>query len=1640
MTIHPIHAGDGYTYLTRQVATGDRTRANDQNLTDYYTASGAPAGQWWGRGAQLLGVSGEVTEAQMQALYGEGIHPNADEMMLQALHDGKSVREALAATQLGSGHHRRGQGTTDIAAAYAQGKAEFLLTQGRSPTKDEWATLRENAARTCLAEDLGQEPSDHDITDALADEKRRLAHAVAAYDCVFTPQKSISILWGLADDDTRRAIWECHEQAIKDTLDRVEDNYALARRGAGGARQIDAHGLTFAMYQHFDNRTGDPNPHTHVVVSARVRGSDEKWCALDARALFSATVSLSCQYNATLTGMLQRRLGLRFEERYRGGISKAPVLEIADVPEEMITAFSRRPDILRATEELVREYRAKHGRTPSKATQIKLTQAATLATRDAKPIPKTLREMLAEWADRVETLLGDGRTAQEFVRDVVYLSNNPDAVRRYTAQHAALAAGIALGGAQEIAQAPRSRIRARIAEALQMYEFRSDSARTAAAAEVFELLDPGNDRNLLDRLELAASAAERTVYDPERLAADVLDTVSRRRSTWTEVHVRAAAEDRISLCHFDSDHAQREAVEQLVDAVRGQCLQLSIDPDPVPAALARRNGENVYSTRAATTIRYTSQAVLDAETALCEAARTPTTEFVTTTAVDTAIAATEADTGQQLNAGQRDIVRHLCTSGTRLAVAIGPAGTGKTTAMRAVARTWIDDGRTVIALAPQKSAARILGEEIEVPARTIDALLTIIREGGDAGLGAGTMLLVDEAGMANTHNLHKLQTIADHTGAVVRWIGDPAQLSAVEAGGVLRLISRDTLAPHLQEVVRFTDPDEADASLFVRGGDAEQAWEFYKNAGRVVSGMADELREQILTAHLDDLDRGVSSLMMAATLDDVQLLNGTAQTAYALRGHVDTNSAGARLADAHTAHAGDLIVTRRNTNKLRITGGYRRGDPVDNGEQWRVHAVHDDGSLTVTGITHHGHVHLPTRYVRDSVELGYASTVHRAQGMTVQRAYVLMGSALGRSLAYVGLTRGSEYNGIFLATDTLPEPDLDHAPGEELTEYEVWCRELERGDDNISATERLREEIAAGADDPQRTREIYDYARTLLSHPRLEDLLERALPVDLAQQVQASPHYPTLLETLDLAEQASVDTTTLVGLIATDRWRATDETLDETGDPAAVLRARADRHIARLLGLPARGSECKFSAVRDLQVPELPALPPRHPGMDSELADYAAALYERLSSAELVEELDANPDRVAAISHLADALALDTDSAAELPVRIDRMRADYEHCAKVLGRDWARYQLAEQLPSGLHRLVVDGRDYEHLLDVLADARAAGTDTSALLTEITTATEPRLVRGSDIATVFTQRAAAILERHHLETGEPVTAPTPTPLPPEHPDTDRAVSDHATDLLHQIGALQQLHMHQQMLAEPFRTLTSAVLDTRIRQLRNSVTSLDPAELSNTGRESLEARIQAQHEQVDVHSERIRAAQQASAAAQRAAHALADAELAVREAQHVLDELPTYRRTARRDSAAALEAAHATRNDLQARARTTAAAAARARTETGVPEAQWAAMLARDTDTVRAAELAAARATDARTQAARERRDAQRTTAAGRLEQAQAERARRRGLSPAERAAEQRWRAAHPNPEHDIEPENSAAPPEQELGHGPDHGAHL
>ena len=405
---------------------------------------------------------------------------------------------------------------------------------------------------------------------------------------------------------------------------------------------------------------------------------------------------------------------------------------------------------------------------------------------------------------------------------------------------------------------------------------------------------------------------------------------------------------------------------------------------------------------------YTSQRILNAEQRLVATAGRRDGSVVDESAVDLALLEMAAN-GTALDAGQAALVRQMCTSGTRMQLAIAPAGAGKTTAMRALTLAWTQDGGQVLGLAPSAAAAAVLAEQTGIRADTL-AKLTWSLDHGDlpewaAAVGRSTLVIIDEAGMADTLSLDTSVQFAIDRGASVRLVGDDQQLAAIGAGGVLRDITHTHGALRLAELHRFTDPAEAAASLTLREGKPE-ALGFYLDHGRVHVGDVATATQDAFAAWVSDRDAGLDTIMIAPTRNLVAELNARAR-AHRLNHTLAVSEVA--LADGNGASVGDVIITRRNDRRLRLSAT----DWVKNGDRWTITTVSNNGGLTVRHTRSRLTVCLPADYVRESTGLGYATTVHAAQGVTADTMHGLLTGRESRQQLYTMLTRGRAANHLY---------------------------------------------------------------------------------------------------------------------------------------------------------------------------------------------------------------------------------------------------------------------------------------------------------------------------------------------------------------------------------------------------------------------------------------------------------------------------------------------------------------------------------------------------------------------------------------------------------------------------------------------------
>jgi ATP-dependent exoDNAse (exonuclease V) alpha subunit len=350
----------------------------------------------------------------------------------------------------------------------------------------------------------------------------------------------------------------------------------------------------------------------------------------------------------------------------------------------------------------------------------------------------------------------------------------------------------------------------------------------------------------------------------------------------------------------------------------------------------------------------------------------------------------------------------------RLVLVVGPAGAGKTTMLRAAVRDFHDvQHRPISGLAPTAKAANVLWDETGMVCDTVAKVLYEYEraEGGsDYHLPQrGETVVVDEAGMLSTPDLYRLVGLAREREWRLMLVGDPRQLQAVGRGGMFAELCAAARTIELDQLHRFEHDWEARASLHLRNGDP-RALDAYEAHGRIVPGLFIEHLEAIAEAWIDAHRRGETLAITTTTNDHVGAVNDQVQQRRLELGELDPSRSVA-IAGGAVAHVGDVVVTRRNDRSL----GTSTDDFVRNRELWTVVDV------GVSGVLGHRQrdaamAMLPTEYVLEHVELGYAATEPGNQGDTAARSITLVtGTTTARGL-YVGMSRGREENLALVAT------------------------------------------------------------------------------------------------------------------------------------------------------------------------------------------------------------------------------------------------------------------------------------------------------------------------------------------------------------------------------------------------------------------------------------------------------------------------------------------------------------------------------------------------------------------------------------------------------------------------------------------------
>jgi len=801
---------------------------------------------------------------------------------------------------------------------------------------------------------------------------------VAFLDMTFSVQKSVTLIHTAfeaeevkarnAGDEVSAAAWAEHRVAVESAI-WAGNNAMLAymsehagysrvgHHGGAAGRYVDAHDWVVASFFQHDSRDHDPQLHIHNGVLNRVEGPDGQWRTLDSRSLHRWRAAAAAVGERTTEERLTHALGVLAVTRPDGKSR-----EIVGVdPVAMALISSRRHAVTAKAAELIAAYEAQHGLEANSAVRDRLARQATMATRRAKSHEGETR---AAVLDRVDTQLR---------RDID-------------------------GGLSGV-------------------------AHTVLGA----------------REQIPAPQA----WSPQAVIETALADVQTRKAAWTQSDLTRAINTALPDYLGIPDGRQ---VGELLDQLTTEALTYAIPLDAirpgderVPAELRLTNGESAYQAQGARL--YCTPDHIRTERILTAAAA-PAGGAALRPEVAQRFVHQLREAGVELGVDQAAAIRGVLTSGSRVESLVGPAGTGKSFVVGTLAQAWTDPAltggggpeRRVFGLATSQIATDVLTAE-GLTSRNVSRWLATqdrltagvaerrVLDGDEAWrLRAGDLVVVDESAMTDTPALAAIHRYVDNAGAKLLLVGDHKQLAAVGAGGGMDLLAAAGAGYELTEARRFTAEWERDASLRLRAGDPSVVREYHQQGRLLDAGTVAQAQQSAAWAWLADTLAGHRSLLLADTNEQAAELSAGLRAELVRLGHVQED--GVPLGHGSFAGVGDLVQARRNGWDLAGHEGNRRG-PI-NREAYRVQAIRGDGGLEVAPVVGRGPdgevlgdpMVLPAGYVGEHVSLGYASTVHAAQGVTVDTTHSVITARTGPAALYVGMSRGRDANTAHVATVT----------------------------------------------------------------------------------------------------------------------------------------------------------------------------------------------------------------------------------------------------------------------------------------------------------------------------------------------------------------------------------------------------------------------------------------------------------------------------------------------------------------------------------------------------------------------------------------------------------------------------------------------
>ncbi|MBY3070437.1 Ti-type conjugative transfer relaxase TraA [Rhizobium laguerreae] len=543
----------------------------------------------------------------------------------------------------------------------------------------------------------------------------------------------------------------------------------------------------------------------------------------------------------------------------------------------------------------------------------------------------------------------------------------------------------------------------------EMYFAPADLARRQEMADRL-LADPalllkqlGNERSTFDERDIA-KALHRTVDDPADFA-----------------NIRArlmASDDLIMLKPQEVDPETGKATEPAVFTTRA-ILRIEYDMAQSARVLSERRGFAVPS-------RHVAAAVKNIETA------DPEKPF-------------------KLDAEQVDAIRHVAGD-SGIAAIVGLAGAGKSTLLAAARVAWEHDGRRVIGAALAGKAAEGLEDSSGIRSRTL-ASWELIWANGHETLHRGDVIVIDEAGMVSSQQMARVLKIAEEAGTKVVLVGDAMQLQPIQAGAAFRAITERIGFAELAGVRRQREDWAREASRLFARGEIEKGLDAYAQQGHLIEAATrDEIIDRIVadwsearklaieTSVLEGNDgrlRGDELLVLAHTNADVKRLNEALRSVMTGEGALGEGRSFRAERGAREFAAGDRMIFLENARFVEPRAPRLGPQYVKNGMLGTVVSTGDKrGDALLSVRLDNGRDVVISEDSYRNVDHGYAATIHKSQGATVERTFVLATGMMDQHLTYVSMTRHRDRTDLYAAKEDFearPEwgrkPHVDHAAG-----------------------------------------------------------------------------------------------------------------------------------------------------------------------------------------------------------------------------------------------------------------------------------------------------------------------------------------------------------------------------------------------------------------------------------------------------------------------------------------------------------------------------------------------------------------------------------------------------------------------------------